>query len=164
MPMANSAEKVALVSGAFVRSIKVSNIEHLAETGEARGFLRDALRFSNQNPKDLVEILNQEVELPLVTTSRLMNSKIGIVIIGRVAKIIHPLKVPDKSVSVPALRSAVIVGLKEGDGKINAVRFLKAYPNKTLAINIPLLYNLMNRVETISDVIKYFSSSPLQDL
>ena len=164
LPTAYSAEKVALVSGAFKRSIKVENIEHLAKTGEAKGFLKDALRFGNQNPKELVEILNQEVELPLVTTTRLMYSRIGIVIMSRVAKIIHPLKVPDNEVAVPALRSAVIIGLKEGQRKINAISFPKAYPNKTMAVNLPQLFALMNKVETINDVIKFFASSPLEDL
>ena len=39
----NAATEVALVSGAFRRSIPVKEIEHLAETGEANGLLELSL-------------------------------------------------------------------------------------------------------------------------
>ena len=43
---AHAARDVALVSGAFRRSIPVRDIEHLAETGEAVGLLKNLLRLS----------------------------------------------------------------------------------------------------------------------
>ena len=39
----HAATDVALVSGAFRRSIPVKEIEHLAETGDATGLLEDLL-------------------------------------------------------------------------------------------------------------------------
>ena len=47
---AQAAVDVALVSGAFRRSIPVSDIAHLARTGEARGLLDDLLTLSDQDP------------------------------------------------------------------------------------------------------------------
>ncbi|PTT94825.1 hypothetical protein DBR45_50240, partial [Pseudomonas sp. HMWF031] len=46
-----AAEDVALVSGAFIRSISVADLAYLAETGEARGLLSDLLRLGKQDPE-----------------------------------------------------------------------------------------------------------------
>ena len=46
----HAATDVALVSGAFRRSIPVKEFEHLAETGEATGLLEDLLELSGQDP------------------------------------------------------------------------------------------------------------------
>ena len=72
-----AATDVALVSGAFRRSIPVKEIEHLAETGEAIGLLGDLLELSKQDPQEVSQMLNQSLELPLVLTSRLINTRIG---------------------------------------------------------------------------------------
>ena len=101
-----AAKDVALVSGAFRRSLSVDDLAYLAETGKPRGLMVDILRLSNQNPEDVAKLLNQELNLPLVLTSRLMSTRIGDVIIRRVARIIYPLMVPSPDVSVPAIRAA----------------------------------------------------------
>ena len=71
-PPSQAAKDVALVSGAFRRSISVADLAYLAETGKPRGLMVDILRLSNQNPEDVAKLLNQELNLPLVLTSRLM--------------------------------------------------------------------------------------------
>ena len=52
---ASAAEDVALVSGAFRRSIAVKDIDHLAKTGEAVGLLKTLLALSGQQPEDVAE-------------------------------------------------------------------------------------------------------------
>ena len=91
-----------------------------------------------------------------------MYSTIGEVIIMRIAKIIHPLKIKDNAISVPAIRSAVANGIVKGNGKLNLLQFLKSYPNKTISINIPALYKILNKVESMNELIKFFSDSPLK--
>ena len=86
-----AATDVTLVSGAFRRSIAVNDIEHLAETGEARGLLGQLVDLSGQDPEDVAKLLNQNLNLPLVLTSRLINTRIGEAIIRRVAQIIYPI-------------------------------------------------------------------------
>ena len=44
------------------------------------------------------------------------------------------------------------------------VDFLKEYPNDIMAINIPELSKLLNKAERISDLIQFFSNSPLESL
>ena len=158
---AHAAKDVALVSGAYKRSISVSDLVYLADTGEARGILSDVLRFGKQDPK---ELLNQKLDLPLVLTSRLMSTRIGDVIIRRVATILYPLKVPDPSVSVPAIRAGVINGLQKEDGGLTVINFLDAYPAEVMEVNIPALMALIEKAESIAGLVKFFSDSPLDGL
>lgn len=161
---AQAAKEVAFVSGAFKRSISVADLAYLAETGKARGLLADILKLGRQDPGDVAKLLNQKLDLPLVLTSRLMSTRIGDVIIRRVASIIYPLKVPAPSVSVPAIRAGVINGLQMGSGGLDAIRFLEAYPADVMEVNIPALLAVVQKAESIAGLVKFFSESPLDGL
>ena len=158
-----AATDVALVSGAFRRSIPVKEIEHLAKTGEAIGLLGDLLELSKQEPQEVSQMLNQSLQLPLVLTSRLINTRIGEAILRRVARIIHPIYTPEPEVSVPAIRAAVISGLQSEDG-LTAVSFLKSYPNAVMAVNLPALFGVIEKAESIAGLVQFFSDSPLDGL
>lgn len=126
---AQAAVDVALVSGAFRRSIPVSDIAHLARTGEARGLLDDLLTLSDQDPAQVAALLNKNLNLPLVLTSRLVNTRIGEALTRRMAQIIHPIALRDPAISVPAIRAAVIEGLQSPQG-LTAVSFSRTTPTR----------------------------------
>ncbi len=159
-----AAQEVAFVSGAFRRSISVADLEYLAKTGKAKGLMKDVLKFSQQEPEAISNLLKQKLDVPLVLTSRLMNTRIGNVIIERIAKIIYPIKVPNQSVSVPAIKSAVIKGLSVGEDGIDMIDFLKAYPSDVMAVNLPALFGVMEKAESVAGLVKFFSDSPLENL
>ena len=158
-----AATDVALVSGGFRRSIPVKEFEHLATTGEAIGLLGNLLDISKQNPEEMSKLLNQQLSVPLVLTSRLINTRIGEAIIRRVARIIYPIYTPQAEVSVPAIRAGIINGLQQPDG-LTAVGFLKAYPNQVMAVNLPALFAVIKKTESIASLVKFFSDSPLDGL
>ena len=158
-----AATDVALVSGGFRRSIPVKEFEHLANTGEAIGLLGNLLDISKQNPEEISKLLNQQLSVPLVLTSRLINTRIGEAIIRRVARIIYPIYTPQAEVSVPAIRAGIINGLQQPDG-LTAVGFLKAYPNQVMAVNLPALFAVIEKTESIASLVKFFSDSPLDGL
>ena len=158
-----AATDVALVSGGFRRSIPVKEFEHLANTGEAIGLLGNLLDISKQNPEEMSKLLNKQLSVPLVLTSRLINTRIGEAIIRRVARIIYPIYTPQAEVSVPAIRAGIINGLQQPDG-LTAVGFLKAYPNQVMAVNLPALFAVIEKIESISSLVKFFSDSPLDGL
>ena len=160
---AKAAVDVTLVSGAFRRSIRVNNIAHLAKTEEARGLLGDLLKLSNQEPAQVAELLNKNLDVPLVLTSRLMNTRIGEALIRRIAQIIYPISTSETSVSVPAIRAAVIKGLQRPEG-LTAVSFLEAYPNPVMAVNLPALFAVIEKAESIAGLVQFFSDSPLDGL
>ena len=159
----HAATDVALVSGAFRRSIPVEKLEHLAKTGEAIDLVEDLLELSGQDPKEVSQMLNQSLDLPLVLTSRLINTRIGEAILRRVARIIYPIYTPEPEVSVPAIRAGVISGLQSENG-LTAVSFLKGYPNAVIAVNLPALFGVIEKAESIASLVQFFSDSPLDGL
>ena len=161
-PAAAAAENLVFVSGAFRRSIPVADLEKLAATGHAQGLLADVLRFSNQNPKTVGQLLNQSVKLPVTLVSRLLNTRIGEAILERLAQIVFPLNA--SQVGVVALRSALVMGVVEGNGSISAISFFRAYPVREMEVSIPALMNLIRKASSITDLVRFFSESPLDGL
>lgn len=161
-PAAQAADNLVFVSGGFRRSIAVADLKTLASTGTAPGLLGDVLRFTKQNPKEVAGLLNQSISLPITLVSRLLNTRIGEAILERVARIVYPLNAP--GVGVPALRSAVVMGLVNGNGAITPVSLLKAYPTRDIEVSIPALLSLMRKANSISDLVRFFSESPLDGL
>lgn len=157
-----AAEQVVLVSGAFRRSIPMAEFETLATTGQATGLLGDLLRLGRQNPRQLSKVLNEKVTLPIPLVSRLLHTRIGEAVLDRVSVIVHPTRSPQDGVA--ALRSAVVLGIAEGDGTLSALGFLKAYPTREMAVNVPQLLTLARKANSISDLIRFFSESPLDGL
>ncbi|MFM7087738.1 MAG: alpha/beta hydrolase [Cyanobium sp.] len=162
-PAATAAESIVFVSGAFRRSIAVSDLAHLAETGQATGLLQDVMRFGRQDPQAVAKLLNQSVNLPVVLLSRLLNTRIGEVLLQRLSQIVYPLRASGSS--VPALRAAVILGSTDNTGKgLTAISFLRAYPSQELAVSLPALLSLMSKSGSITDLVRFFSESPLDGL
>ena len=161
-PAAGAAENLVFVSGAFRRSIPVADLEKLAATGQAQGLLADVLRFSNQNPKTVGQLLNQSVKLPVTLVSRLLNTRIGEAILERLAQIVFPLNA--SKAGVVALRSGLVMGVVEGNGSISAISFFRAYPVREMEVSIPALMNLIRKASSITDLVRFFSESPLDGL
>ena len=161
-PGAIAGENLVFVSGAFRRSIAVADLDHLAKTGQATGLIADVLAISKQNPKEVAKLLNQSVSLPITLISRLLNTRIGEAVLQRLAKVIYPLKASQDG--VVALRSAIILGLANGNGSINAISFLQAYPVPEIEVNIPALMAALKKASSIAELVRFFSESPLDGL
>ena len=162
LPAAQAAESLVFVSGAFRRSIQVADLEWLAKTGQPRGLMADVLRFSNQNPTEMAALLNQSITLPVTLMSRLLNTRIGEALLSRLAQVVFPLKAADAG--LPALRSALVLGTVKGDGSLSAINFLRAYPTRELQVDIPALLALIDKASSVSELVRFFSESPLDGL
>ena len=158
-PAAQAAQNIVFVSGAFRRSIPVADLEHLAATGQARGLLGDVMRFSGQNPAEAARLLKASLSLPVVTVSRLLNTSIGERILERLSSIAFPLNA--RQVGLPALRSAVVLGIADNGGSLSALSFLRAYPSQEMAVSLPALLALMQKASSVADLVRFFSESPL---
>ena len=42
--------------------------------------------------------------------------------------------------------------------------FLKSYPNEVLAVNLPALFSVIDKAQSISGLVQFFSDSPLDGL
>ncbi len=162
LPPVAAADNLVFVSGAFRRSIPVADLEHLAQTGQARGLLADVLSFSKQDPKEIAKLLNQSLSLPVTLVSKLLNTRIGEALLQRLSQIVYPLKA--SAVGIPALRSAVVMAVADGKGSISALSFFRAYPAREMEVSIPALMGLISKASSISELVRFFSESPLDGL
>jgi hypothetical protein len=161
-PAAIAAENVVFVTGAFRRSIAVTDLEYLAETGKARGLIADVLLIAKQKPEEVGKLLKAELSIPLLLTSRLLSTRLGEALLARIAQIIYPLYA--KRSGVPALRAGVINALVATDGKLSAISFLKAYPVDEMEVSIPALLAVLQKAKSVSELIQFFMESPLDGL
>ena len=85
--MVYSAEKIILYKGNFSRTILVKDLKNFSETKTAKGTIKNIIKLTNQNEQDVANILNEEIELPIMLTSKLIHSKIGEAILKKAGKI-----------------------------------------------------------------------------
>jgi hypothetical protein len=162
IPPVLATENIVFVSGAFRRTIFVSDLESFVKTGVPVGLLADLLKFSKQNPKTVQGMLKTELPLPVVLTSRLLYTRIGEAILTRATAVVHPLRAPQ--VGIPALRSALVLGVAENNGKLSPISFLRAYPAEEMAVDVPQLLGLLKKASSISELVRFFSDAPLDGL
>ena len=158
-----AAENLVFISGAFRRSIPIADLEYLADSGEAKGLLSDVLRLTNQEPKQASKLLTASVRMPVVLVSRLLSTSIGEAMLERLAAIASPLHGAQNR-GVPALRSAVVLGIDNSTSQLSPIRVLKTYPTENLAINLPAMMALLDQANSISELVRFFSEAPLDGL
>ena len=163
-PSVQAAENLFLYKGTFSRKIKIEELHKFKTTNKASTKLKNLIRITNQKEKELHNVLSMKIEVPLKTSSKLMNSKIGEVFLKRISKIIYPNKVLDKEISIKALRSGILLGSFNNNQKISLIDFLKAYPNKNVAIDLNALSKTLKKVESLKELIEFYSDSPFKKL
>ena len=161
---ANAAEKIKITYSLFSRTIKVDELKTFAEEGKLTKELKRILNATKTPNKEIRSILNTEFEIPITVASKLVYSEIGNVFLKRMSSIIHPPKADDERTGMLALRSTVIQAIILGNGKINLTRFFRGYPTKTVILDVNALSKVMNKVESISELLYFFTSSPLEKI
>jgi len=159
-----SADQIKITYSIFSRTINIKSLKRYALTGKAERNLERLLRITNASSEDIISILNKNYEIPLPIASKLLYSEIGSVVLSRLSKIIHPPNARDEITGTLALRSSVIKGIDMGEGKINIIRFFESYPTKTVILNVRALSKILNKVESINELLKFFTASPLNKI
>ena len=158
------AENLFLYKGTFSRTIEIEELYKFKATKKPSIKLKNLLKVTNQKEKELLKILSLKIEVPLKTSSKLMNSKIGEVFLSRLSKIIYPNKIFNKDISIKAMRSGILLGSFDNNQKINLLDFLKAYPNKNIAIDLNALSKTLKKVKSLKELIEFYSDSPFKKL
>ena len=114
--------------------------------------------------KQIRSVLNKDFEIPITIASKLVYSEIGNIFLTRLSSIIHPPRANDERTGMLALRASVIKGIQIGDGKINLIRFFEGYPTRTIILDVNALSKVMNKVESISELLDFFTNSPLEKI
>ena len=139
-------------------------MKNFAEKGDSTKKLRRILKTTGSPDKEIKAVLNKEFEIPITIASKLVYSEIGNVFLTRLSSIIHPPRANDERTGMLALRASVIQGINIGDGKINLIKFFEAYPTKTVILDVNALSKVMSKVESISELLEFFTSSPLEKI
>jgi len=159
-----SAENIKLVYGVFSRTISVNSLKDFANNGKSSKNLRRILNATGSSDGEIQSVLNESFEIPITVASKLVYSEIGNVFLRRLSSIIHTPRTNDEKTGMLALRSSVIKGLYLGDGKIDLIKFFESYPTKTVILNISALSKVMNKVESISELLDFFTNKPLEKI
>ena len=153
-----------LFRSVFSRSINVNSLKTFAEKGNSTKELARILKATGSPKKEIRKILNKDFEIPISIASKLVYSEIGSIFLTRLSSIIHPEKANDEKTGLLALRASVVQGVKIGNGKINLIKFFEGYPTKTVILDVNALSKVMNKVESISELLDFFTDSPLEKI
>ena len=159
-----AAEEIKIVYSIFSRTVKVSSLKRFAEEGNSTKKLRKVLKATGSPDQEIRSVLNKKFEIPITIASKLIYSEIGNVFLTRLSSILHPPLTNDERTGMLALRASVIKGLKIGNGKINIINFFEGYPTKTIILDVNALSKVMNKVESISELLDFFTNSPLEKI
>ena len=161
---ASSAEEIKIIYSIFSRTIAVNSLKTYAEEGNSTRKLKRILKATGSPDKEIRSVLNKDFEIPITIASKLVYSEIGNVFLTRLSSIIHPPKADDERTGMLALRASVIQGINIGNGKINLINFFEGYPTKTVILDVTALSKVMNKVESISELLEFFTNSPLEKI
>ena len=159
-----SAEQIKITYSIFSRTININSLKRYSLTGKAEKNLNRLLRTTNASNEEILKIINKNFDIPLPIASKLLYSEIGNIILSRLSEVIHPPNARDEITGKLALRSSVIKGIYMGEGKINLIRFFENYPTKTVILNISALRKILNKVESINELLKFFTDSPIKKI
>ena len=163
-PKVESAENIKIIYSIFSRTIKVNSLKEFSLSGNSTNELRRILNATGSTDIEIQTALTKDFEIPITIASKLVSSEIGNVFLTRLSSIIHPDKARDERTGMLALRASVIQGINLGEGKINLIRFFEGYPTQTVILNVNALSKVMNKVESISELFDFFTSSPLEKI
>jgi len=164
IPKVKTAEEIKITYSIFSRTIKVNSLKTFAKEGKSTRKLKKILKATGSNNKEIRTVLNKDFEVPITIASKLLYSEIGNVFLTRLSSIIQPPRATDERTGMLALRASVIQGIKIGNGKINLVNFFEGYPTKTVILDVSALSKVMNKVESISELLTFFTNSPLEKI
>ncbi len=159
-----AAEEIKIVYSVFSRTIKVNTLKTFAEEGNSTKKLQKILKATGSPDKEIRSILNKNFEVPITIASKLVYSEIGNIFLARLSSIIHPPNADDERTGILALRASVVKGIIIGKGKINLINFFEGYPTKTVILNVNALSKVMNKVKSISELLDFFTNSPLDKI
>jgi len=164
IPKIKSAEQIKIIYALFSRTVTVDSLKNFAENGNSSKSLRQILDATGSSDDEIQSVLNNNFEIPVTVASKIVYSEVGDVFLKRLSSIIHTPNTNDERTGMLALRSSVIKGLYTGNGKINLVSFFESYPTNTVILNVNALSKVMNKVQSITELLEFFTSKPLEKI
>lgn len=135
-----AADKVTFLYGSFYRSVDTTDLEHLVETGEAKGLLESVLELGDLDPEGIRRLLVKKHDLSLRKTSSLVTSPFGRALLRKFGKAISPRR--SRQNGDKALSSAVILSIADDD-MLQVIEVVRNYPTD-MAVDLVELKKLLD--------------------
>lgn len=125
-----AAESVVLKYRIFRESISVQELSTFAQTGKLSTSLRINLALARQNPQAIRQYLTEPVKINPVILDKVLNSRIGNVILDQLTQVIHTRS---RQADKQALRAALVVSATK-DRQITLIEVIENYPTPEIEV------------------------------
>ncbi|WP_432809074.1 alpha/beta hydrolase [Pantanalinema sp. GBBB05] len=144
-----AAEQFVLTYGPFARSISISDLQTLADTGVAPSSLQAYLRLAKVSPEAMRTVLTKDLGVSLQFLDKSLNSLPGEFALFHLGKLIHS---PERVANIQALRSAFVLSAAP-DNRLSLLEFLENYPTSEVYLDGVRLAKVARQVtRVIGDV------------
>ncbi|MBG1262786.1 alpha/beta hydrolase [Nostoc commune] len=126
-----AAERVVLNYAIFRESLSVEELYTFAQTGELSSSLRVNFALAQQDPKAIRQYLTEPVKVNLVFLDRVLNSRIGNIILDQISQVIYT---PSHRADRQALRAALVLSASQ-DGQVSLIEIIKNYPTNEVEVD-----------------------------
>lgn len=123
--IAQAAESVTLINGAWARSVTIGDLKAMAKYDEAQGFTRDAVNITHSQFETVRSFLNRPINYNMVEADYILNSASGEKLLDQVGQVIAP-RVANED-GRQALRGAIVLSLAD-DNKTTPLEIIQNYP------------------------------------
>ncbi len=149
------AEQVVLNYGIFRESLSVEELSTFTQTGELSRSLRVNFALARQDPKAIRQYLTEPVKVNLVFLDRVLNSRIGNIILDQISQVIYT---PSRRADRQALRAALVLSASQ-DGQVSLIEIIENYPTNEVEVDgkrLESAYRQLRRLQTnIQDLLNF---------
>jgi hypothetical protein len=150
-----AAESVVLKYRIFRESISVQELSTFAQTGKLSTSLRVNLALARQNPQAIRQYLSEPVKVNPVILDKVLNSRIGNVILDQLTQVIHTRS---RQADKQALRSALVVSASK-NRQITLIEVIQNYPTNEVEVEgdrLESAYRQLRRFQgNIQDILGF---------
>jgi Alpha/beta hydrolase of unknown function (DUF1400) len=132
-----AAESVVLKYRIFRESVSVQELSTFAQSGKLSTSLRLNLALARQNPQAIRQYLTEPVKVNPVILDKVLNSRIGNVILDQLTQVIHTRS---RNADKQALRAALVVSASK-DRQITLIEVIQNYPANEVEVEGDRLEN-----------------------
>jgi len=147
-----AAESVVLKYRIFRESVSVSELSTFAQTGKLSTSLRVNLALARQNPQAIRQYLTEPVKINPVILDKVLNSRIGNVILDQLTQVIHTRS---RQADKQALRAALVVSASK-DRQITLIEVIENYPTREIEVEGDRLESAYRQLRRLQDNLPDF--------
>ncbi len=140
-----AAQRVVLKYRIFRESLSVQELSNFAQTGNLSSSLRVNLALARQNPKAIRQYLTEPVKVNSVILDKVLNSRIGNVILDQLTQVIH---MPSGKADRQALRAALVISASK-DRQISLIEVIENYPTAEVEVEGDHLENAYRQLRRL---------------